>query len=125
MDFVHKKIIHSKKMYNGSYCKTRLLNKAFITLNPPVTTLLFSDTLHSTVIPRPKCICNKGTSSTYEWHSTFNILPATEINPSSLHILCFHHDVMMLKRRALSAILYILPPVLAQVISRKMYLIFC
>lgn len=51
MDFVHKKLIHSKKMYNGCHCKNSLLNKAFITLNPPVTTLPFSDALYNTVIP--------------------------------------------------------------------------
>lgn len=82
MNGLCSKKIHSEKIYKGS-CKIILLNKAFITPNPPVTTLVFSGALHNATIPRPKCIYNKGTSSTYEWHSTFNILPATEINSSS------------------------------------------
>lgn len=53
---------HNKKMHNGSYYKNNLLNKAFTIFNPPVTTLLFSDALQNTVIPRPNCIYSKETS---------------------------------------------------------------
>lgn len=118
-----QKIILRKEMYDGSYFKNSWLNKVFITLSPPVATLLFSDAVHSTIIPRPKCIYIKRTLSTYKWHSTCNVLPATERNSFSLlwtsHTLYFHHDAIMPKR-ALSTILHILPLVLIQLIIIKM-----